>query len=467
MHSRDSIYIDGSWVRPDGTETVEVVDPRYETPVATIPLGSVVDVDRAVRAAAAAFDAWSATSLEQRLKTLGRLHEAMEARADEFAATISAEMGAPEEFSRKVQVGMPLKTIASIQDIASAYEFEQEIGHSRVVREPIGVVAAITPWNYPLHQVMAKVVPALAAGCTVVLKPAQQTPLSAFLLADLIHEIGLPPGVFNLVPGRGSVIGDVLAGHELVDMVSFTGSTEAGRTVSATAAQTIKRVATELGGKSASVILEDVEGEQFDEAVRTSLANCLANTGQTCTAWTRLVVPRAKQERAIAILTEHAAQFVPGERLGPLASAAQRETVREYIQIGLGEGARLVTGSAESPTDRGYHLGPVVFSDVTSDMRIAQEEIFGPVLAVQPYDTEAEALAIANSTIYGLHGAVWSADKSLGTAFARRMRTGQVHINGMKPNPLAPFGGYRQSGNGRELGVFGLEEFLEVKTLGL
>jgi acyl-CoA reductase-like NAD-dependent aldehyde dehydrogenase len=356
-------------------------------------------------------------------------------------------------------------------DVVEQITWEERIGNSLVVREPVGVVGAITPWNYPLHQVAAKVAPALAAGCTVVVKPSEVAPLNAFLLADVIHDVGLPAGVFNLVSG-GAAVGEAIASHPGVDMVSFTGSTRAGRRVSELAAQTVKRVALELGGKSANVILEDAN---LAKAVSTGVTMCFLNSGQTCSAWTRMVVPRSRLAEVEEIARREAEEAIPGNpladgtRLGPLVSAIQRDRVRSYIQKGIDEGAKLITGGVEAPDglETGYFVRPTVFSEVRTNMTIAQEEIFGPVLSILPYDTEEEAIAIANDSAYGLAGAVWAADPERAKEVARRIRTGQVDINGGSFNPLAPFGGFKQSGHGRELGRFGLEEFLEIKSLQL
>ncbi len=469
---RSALYIDGGWRPPDGSQTIEVVDPATEEVIATIPAGSPADVDAAVAAARRAFPGWAATSPAERAKYLSALHEALTARQEEVARTISAEMGAPTKVALAVQTGLPLSVLSSYAELLSTYSFEEQVGNSLVVREPVGVVAAITPWNYPLHQVVAKLAPALAAGCTFVLKPSEVAPLSAFLLAEMVDEVGLPAGVFNLVTGTGPVVGEALAAHPDVDMVSFTGSTGAGKRVSELAAGTVKRVALELGGKSANVILPDAD---LPRAVKVGVNNAFLNSGQTCTAWTRMIVPAEHYDEAVS-LAAAAAESLPvgqpdaeGTKLGPVASAAQRDRVRGYIERGLAEGARLVTGGSEPPAglDSGYYVRPTVFADVRPDMAIAQEEIFGPVLAILPYADEDEALEIANDSVYGLAGGVWSGDRNRAIAFARRMRTGQVDINGGRFNPVAPFGGYKQSGNGRELGQFGLEEFLETKAMQL
>jgi aldehyde dehydrogenase (NAD+) len=470
MPDANACYIDGSWVPSTGTGTIDVINPATEQVIGQVADGTAEDVNRAVAAARAAFETWSATSVDERVKYLTRIQEGLTARHDEMARTISNEMGSPAKFATQVQAGLPIAVLGSIAALLPTYPFEEELGNSLVVREPIGVVGAITPWNYPLHQVIAKVAPALGAGCTIVLKPSEVAPLSAILLAEIIDEAGLPPGVFNLVPGTGSVVGEAIAAHPDIDMVSFTGSTRAGRRVSELAAGTIKRVALELGGKSANVILPDAD---LEKAVKVGIANCFINGGQTCTAQTRMLVDRAHYDQALELARQVAEGYTVGPpddestRVGPMVSAAQRDRVRGYIEKGVAEGARVVTGGAEPPEglDHGYYVRPTVFADVAPTMTIAQEEIFGPVLSVIPYDDEDDALRIANDSSYGLSGAVWAGDPEHALAFAKRMRTGQVEVNGGRFNPMAPFGGYKQSGNGRELGRFGLEEFLEVKSL--
>jgi acyl-CoA reductase-like NAD-dependent aldehyde dehydrogenase len=472
MDVRDKLYIDGAWVAPGSTGTVEVIDSATEEVIGTVPLGTAADVDAAVRAARAAFDEWSQVSVSERTKSTSRIAEALGARMGEIGELIAREVGMPLSLSMLIQAGLPISTFQSMADLAEQITWEERVGNSLVVREPVGVVGAITPWNYPLHQIAAKVAPALAAGCTIVLKPSHVAPLSAFLLADVIHDVGLPPGVFNLVSGPGPVVGEAIAAHPGVDMVSFTGSTRAGRRVSEVASQTVKRVALELGGKSANVILEDAD---LPKAVATGVTMCFLNSGQTCSALTRMVVPRSRLAEVEEIAIREAESTTPGNpfaegtRIGPLVSAVQRDRVRSYIQKGIDEGAKLLTGGAEPPEglDTGFYVRPTVFSEVTSDMTIAQEEIFGPVLSILPYDTEDEAIAIANDSAYGLAGAVWAGDPERAKQVARRIRTGQVDINGGSFNPLAPFGGFKQSGHGRELGRFGLEEFLEIKSLQL
>jgi acyl-CoA reductase-like NAD-dependent aldehyde dehydrogenase len=391
---------------------------------------------------------------------------------DDLADLITHEVGMPRMLSQLVQVGLPLNSFASAAQVATDFTWEQTVGNSLIVREPIGVVGCITPWNYPLHQIAAKVAPALAAGCTVVVKPSEVAPLNAFVLAEIMDEVGVPAGVFNLVTGFGPVVGEAIAAHKDVDMVSFTGSTRAGKRVTEVAAGTVKRVALELGGKSANVILPDAD---LATAVPVGVGKCFLNSGQTCSALTRMLVPRENLAEAEELARTTAETFTPGDpfdgstRLGPLVSAAQRDRVRMYIDKGIGEGARLLTGGSDTPDglDRGFFVAPTVFSDVTRDMAIAREEIFGPVLVIIPYDTEDEAVEIANDTDYGLAGGVWSGDPEHAKAVARRLRTGQVEVNGGSFNPGAPFGGYKQSGNGREFGSFGLEEFLEVKAMQL
>jgi aldehyde dehydrogenase (NAD+) len=451
------------------SDRIEVINPATEQVIASVPAGTAADVDAAVSAATAAFPAWSATPVAERAAIVRRISEGLAARGAEIAATITAEMGSPITFARRVQAGVPVYTSAGIADLLDGgYPFGEQIGNSLVVREPVGVVGCITPWNYPLHQIVAKVVPALAAGCTVVLKPSEIAPLVAGIFLDVLASAGVPAGVVNLVHGVGPVVGEAIAGHPGVDMVSFTGSTRAGRRVSVLAAETVKRVALELGGKSANVILDDAD---LDKAVKLGVANTYINGGQTCTAWTRMLVPVARQDEVVELVLAATAKYGVGDptdeatRIGPMASSAQRSRVLGYIEKGVAEGATLATGGTDPVEGLGYYVRPTVFANVRPDMTIAQEEIFGPVLSILPYTDEDEAVAIANSTIYGLAGAVFSADTDHAIAVARRLRTGQVDINGGQFNPVAPFGGYRQSGNGRELGRHGLEEFLETKSI--
>ena len=470
--TRATLYIGGAWVPSSGTGTIDVIDSTTEAVIGTVPEGTTDDVDLAVAAAKAAFPAWSALAVEERTAYLTKVAEALGAQMDSLADLITHEVGMPRTLSSLVQVGLPLNSFATAAQVAADFTWEQTVGNSLIVREPIGVVGCITPWNYPLHQIAAKVAPALAAGCTVVVKPSEVAPLNAFVLADIMDAAGVPAGVFNLVTGFGPVVGEAIAGHADVDMVSFTGSTRAGKRVTEVAAGTVKRVALELGGKSANVILADAD---LATAVPDGVGKCYLNSGQTCSALTRMLVPRDKLAEVEALARTAAESFTPGDpfdgatRLGPLVSAAQRDRVRNYIDKGIGEGATLITGGVESPEglDTGFFVSPTVFSDVTRDMTIAREEIFGPVLVIMPYDSEEEAVEIANDTDYGLAGGVWAGDAEHAKAVARRLRTGQVEVNGGGFNPMAPFGGYKQSGNGREFGAFGLEEFLEVKAMQL
>ncbi|MFR9799419.1 aldehyde dehydrogenase family protein [Streptomyces sp. MS06] len=462
MKAHDGIYLDGAWRPADGQDVIEVVNPADEQVIARVPAGSALDVDTAVRAARAALPGWAATPPAERSARLAALRDALVARKDEIAETVTAELGSPLKLSQTVHAAVPIAVAASYAELAATHPFEEKVGNSTVLHEPVGVVGAITPWNYPLHQIVAKVAPALAAGCTIVLKPAEDTPLTAQLFAEAVHQADLPAGVFNLVTGLGPVAGQALAEHPGVDLVSFTGSTAVGRRIGATAGAAVKKVALELGGKSANVILP---GADLERAVNVGVANVMSNSGQTCSAWTRMLVHRDRYEEAVALAAAAAAKY--GDRIGPLVNAGQRERVRGYIAKGVAEGARLVAGGAEPPRERGYYVSPTVFADVTPEMAIAQEEIFGPVLSVLPYDDEEDALRIANGTDYGLAGAVWAGDEAEAVAFARRMETGQVDINGGRFNPLAPFGGYKQSGVGRELGVHGLSEYLQTKSLQL
>ncbi len=468
----DSLYVGGRWVAPGSAETIAVIDPTTEAVIASVPAATAADVDTAVAAARAALPDWSATEPSERATYLGNLADALKSRQEEIARTISTEMGAPSKLALAVQTGLPYSVLTSYAELLPGFAFEETIGNSLVITEPVGVVAAITPWNYPLHQAVAKVAGALAAGCTVVLKPSEVAPLACYHLAELADAVGLPPGVLNVVTGTGPEVGERLASHPDVDMVSFTGSTRAGRRVSALAAGTIKRVALELGGKSANVLLPDAD---LAKAVKVGVANCYLNGGQTCTAWTRMLVPADRHDEIVDLAVAAAASYRVGDpfddgvRIGPMASAAQRERVRGYVERGLADGARLAAGGAEAPDgfDRGYFVRPTVFAGVRRDMTIAREEIFGPVLSILPYADEDDAVDIANDTDYGLAGAVWSGDQERAVAVARRMRTGQVDVNGGRFNPLAPFGGFKQSGNGRELGRYGLQEFCEVKSLQL
>ncbi|HVD86613.1 MAG TPA: aldehyde dehydrogenase family protein [Solirubrobacterales bacterium] len=472
LQVKDKVFIGGEWVEPEGADPIEVVNATTEEVMGTVPGCIPVDADRAVAAAREAFESWSQTPREERAGYLAAIAAGLGERAEEIAATISQELGMPLKLSQMIQVGLPTAQFGAMPTLMEEIAWEEEIGNSRVLREPVGVLGAITPWNYPLNQIAAKVAPALAAGCTVVLKPSEVTPLNAFLLAEIVESVGVPPGVFNLVTGTGPVVGEAIAAHPGVDMVSFTGSTRAGRRVSELASATVKPVAMELGGKSPNVILDDAE---LEKAVPDGVGKCFLNSGQTCSALTRMLVPRQRLAEAEELAKAAAESFAPGDpfdpstRLGPLVSEVQRERVRGYIRKGGEEGARLITGGAEPPEglERGYFVRPTVFSDVTAEMTIGQEEIFGPVLVIQPFEDEDDAVRIANSTEYGLAGGVWSADTDRAIGFAKRIRTGQIEINGGAFNPFAPFGGYGQSGHGRENGRYGIEELLQVKSLQL
>jgi acyl-CoA reductase-like NAD-dependent aldehyde dehydrogenase len=472
MIERTKLYIGGQWTQPSSPRKLEVSDSNTGAPYATIPSGTEADANAAVNAARAAFTDWSQTPASVRADFLQRVSEGLQARSAELTRVISTEVGTPMKACALVQVGAPASSWMDYARLLRGFDFEARVGNSLVVREPVGVVAAITPWNYPLHQITQKVAPALAGGCTVVLKPSEVAPINAFILADILHEARFPPGVFNLVTGLGPVVGEVLAAHPGVDMVSFTGSTHAGKRVSELGSQTIKRLSLELGGKSASIVLDDAD---LRKAVRSSIAHCYLNSGQTCAAWTRLLVPRTQLDQVRQLAKDMAESFVVGSafsegvKLGPLASALQRDRVVGHIRRGLEEGAELVAGGPDRPgvAGDGYFVRPTVFVAFDPRSSIAQEEIFGPVLTIIPYDIEDDAVRIANDSIYGLSGAVWAASDERALRIARRLRTGQVDINGGRWNPLAPFGGFKQSGTGRENGVYGLEEFLEYKSMQL
>ncbi|MCD2198096.1 aldehyde dehydrogenase family protein [Actinomycetospora endophytica] len=464
-------WIDGS--PTTGAGAIAVVNPATGETIAEVPRGGTAEIDAAVGAAQRAFPAWSATPVADRVAAVLRIREGIKARHEELAQSITAEMGSPIAFSRSVQLGMPMASSKGVAGVAESFAWSEEIGNSLVVREPIGVVGAITPWNYPLHQVVAKLAPALVAGCTVVLKPSEVAPLTAGALAAITAEAGLPAGVFNVVHGTGPEAGEALAAHPGVDMVSFTGSVAAGRRVQEVGAATVKRVALELGGKSANIVLDDAE---LSKAVKVGLGNCFINGGQTCTAWTRLLVPEALHDQVVELAVAQTAKYGVGDptdestRIGPMSSATQQERVTQYLERGVADGAQLAVGGPGRPdgvSEAGAYVRPTIFAGVRRDMTVAQEEIFGPVLSVMPYSDVDEAVDIANSTIYGLAGAVFAGTQERGVEVARRMRTGQVDVNGGAFNPVAPFGGYKQSGTGRELGRYGLEEFLEIKSIQL
>ena len=472
MLIRDELFIGGQWVAPSSRDTIDVHDAGTGQVMGRVPAGTEKDINAAVAAARAAFDSWSCSPVEKRAECLQKVSDGLKARADELAKLIAQEVGMPIKLSGRIQAGLPIANFANYAKLVSGFQFETRVGNSLITREPVGVVGAITPWNYPLHQIALKVAPALAAGCTVVLKPSEIAPFNAFVLGEVIESVGLPKGVFNLVTGYGPAVGEALVRHPQVDMISFTGSTRAGKRISEVGAQTVKRIALELGGKSPSLILEDAD---LPAAVKGTVNGCFLNSGQTCTALTRMLVPQSRYEEAARLAVEAARGFTPGDplaestRLGPLSSQAQLERVRGYIRKGIEEGAELLTGGPDSPegVPGGYFVQPTVFGKVKNSMTIAQEEIFGPVLAIIPYQDEEEAVKIANDTPYGLAGAVWSKDDARAQAVARRIRAGQVDVNGGAFNMNAPFGGFKQSGLGREAGVYGLEEFLELKSLQL
>jgi aldehyde dehydrogenase (NAD+) len=465
-------YIDGSWTTSESPARIEVLDPFTEEVVATVPAGTVNDAESAVFAARRAFDGWSARTVAERAQMLRGVVRELRQRRHELVELMIEELGSPRSAAETVQVDTPIAVLEMICDLAQRIELETRDANVVVLREPIGVVGCITPWNYPLHQVIVKIGSALVMGCTVVLKASELTPLSALVLAESIRRAGIPAGVFNLVSGTGLVVGEVLASHPEVDMVSFTGSTRAGTRVAELAARTVKKVTLELGGKSASIVLDDAD---LVDAVEETVRRCFANSGQACNALTRMLVPRANLPEAEVAAVAAAAQLTVGDprddstALGPLVSSMQRDRVRDHIDRAVADGARVLCGGSEPPENHptGYFVAPTVLTDVTPDMAVAREEIFGPVLTIIPYDSTDEALTIANDTDYGLSSAVWGADAATVYDVARRLRSGQVIINGGAWNFAAPFGGYKMSGLGRESGVWGLEEFLEVKALRL
>ena len=463
-------YIDGEWVDPVAPEKLGIVNPATEETFAHISVGSREDVERAAKAARLAFATYAETSVEERLSYLQRIIEGFRARLPELARMMTLEMGSPITFATERQATVALYHFEEAARVLAHYKFEEPMGAGVIRREPIGVCGLITPWNWPLNQVASKVAPAIAAGCTVVLKPSEIAPLSAMLLAEIIDAAGLPPGVFNLVNGDGPTVGEAIAGHPEIDMVSFTGSTAAGVKVAKLAADTVKRVAQELGGKSANIILPDAD---LKTAVIQGVHSCYTNAGQNCQSPTRMLIPRTHREAAFEAARQAVASIRlgdpldPASTMGPLVSQRQFDKVQELIQSGIDEGATLVAGGTGRPTqlNRGFYVRPTVFGDVTPQMRIAREEIFGPVLSIISYDSEDEAIEIANDTPFGLAGFVQSKDVKRARAIANRIRAGRVYLNGAVFDRSLPFGGYKQSGNGREFGVFGFEEYLEVKAI--
>jgi aldehyde dehydrogenase (NAD+) len=470
MKEHLEFYIDGRWVEPIGKKTIDVVNPATEQVIGRVTLGASEDVDRAVAAARKAFESWSRTTKEQRIALLQKIMECYQERLGDLAATVSQEMGAPKWLANAAQAPVGMAHIGQTLEVLGSFEFEEQKGTTKIVKEPVGVCGFITPWNWPINQIMCKVIPALAAGCTMVLKPSEMTPLNAIILTEVFHKAGVPAGVFNLVNGDGPTVGAAIASHPGIDMVSFTGSTRAGIQVAKNAADTVKRVTQELGGKSANIVLEDAD---LERAVTGGVQACFTNSGQSCNAPTRMFVPASKHAEALKIAKRVAEGVTPGDPasdgmvLGPVAHRMQFEKVQALIQKGIAEGAELVAGGTGRPEglDKGYFVKPTVFGNVRNSMTIAREEIFGPVLCILPYQTEEEAIAMANDTPYGLSGYVQSKDVKHAEKVAAQLRTGNVHINGAPPDFSAPFGGYKQSGNGREWGEEGFEEFLEVKAV--
>jgi aldehyde dehydrogenase (NAD+) len=470
MRENLEFYIDGQWVKPAVPKTLDVIGPATEEVIGRISLGSAADVDRAVAAARKAFETFSRTSREERIALLERIMAVYQTKLDEIATTISLEMGAPMWLAKAAQAPSGLAHLMQTLEVLKHYSFVENKGTTRIVREPVGVCGFITPWNWPVNQIMCKVAPALAAGCTMVLKPSEIAPLSATLIAQVLHEAGVPAGVFNLVNGDGPTVGAAISSHPGIDMVSFTGSTRAGVQVAKNAADTVKRVAQELGGKSANIILEDAD---LERSVKGGVRSCFMNSGQSCNAPTRMLVPRKRHAEAVAFAKAAAEATTAGDpnaegtQIGPVVSKTQFDKIQGLIQKGIDEGAELAVGGLGRPAGltRGYFVRPTVFANVRNDMTIAREEVFGPVLAILPYDTEEDAIRIANDTVYGLSGYVASSDPEHALRVAARLRTGNVHLNGAGADFAAPFGGYKQSGNGREWGEYGFEDFLEVKAI--
>ena len=469
MSNNRKFYINGEWVEPNGSDTVDVINPATEDVIGTIALGTHEDVDAAVAAAQNAFETFSQTTVEERLELLNKITEIIGSRSEDLAIAITSEMGAPSGLAKAAQAGTGLFHFATTAGILANFNFEEELGKSLIVKEPVGVVGMITPWNWPINQIACKVAPALAAGCTMVLKPSEVAPLNAIIFAEVMHEAGVPPGVFNLVNGDGPTVGAYLSSHAGIDMMSFTGSTRAGIEVARNAAATVKRVAQELGGKSANIILDDAN---LEEAVGRDAFGMCMNSGQSCNAGTRMLVPNSKMEEAKAIAKASMEAVAVGDptsdgtTIGPVVSEMQWNKIQGLIQAGIDEGAELVCGGLGRPDglEKGYYVRPTLFANVTNDMQIAQEEIFGPVLVLIGYEDDDEAISIANDTVYGLAGYI-SGSHERAMRVARQIRTGNMHVNGAGPDFNAPFGGYKQSGNGREWGTHGLEEFMEVKAI--
>lgn len=469
MQHYKQAYIRGKWLDVDPVSGISLLDSCSGEPLAEVALAGTKEACDAVLAARQAFPAWSSMPAAGRAQLLRKVGDALNSDIDELAEAITREVGMPLKLSKRIQVQAPVAAWSAYADMAERFDFEKRVRHSIVTQEPVGVVACITPWNYPLHQITAKVAPALAAGCTVILKPSELAPAAAYALARAIEKAGMPPGVFNLVMGEGRITGEMIVNHPEVDMVSFTGSTAAGQRVASLAGKGIKRLALELGGKSASIVLADAD---LKLAMRHALGACFLNSGQTCTAISRLLVPAALYTECIALLKQGVGAFVMGDpadpatRLGPLVSMGQRERVKAHIAAAMEEGAEIIAGTEAVPP-RGWFVAPTILGKVAPDSRIAQEEVFGPVLCVLAFETEEDAIRIANGTPYGLAAAVWSADPNHALAVARRLRAGQVDINGAPFNPEAPFGGFGMSGIGRENGIFGFEEFLEPRAIQL
>lgn len=466
----NKFYINGEWVEPAGRETIDIINPATEEAFATISMGTAEDVDAAAKAARAAFPAWSQSSVEERKTVLQKIMAGIQARAGDLASAITSEMGAPVGLANAAQVPSGLGHFAAVLPVLENYKFQETRGSTLIVKEAAGVCGFITPWNWPLNQIACKVAPALAAGCTIVLKPSEVAPINAYILAEIIDECGLPPGVFNLVNGDGPNVGAAISAHPEVDVVSFTGSTRAGREVAKAAADGIKRVTQELGGKSANIILDDTA--DFGKAVFSGVLNCFGNSGQSCNAPTRMLVPKARMGEAIESAKAAAAKAVVGDpnsegtSLGPVVSELQFNKINALIEAGIKEGAELIAGGPGRPDglDKGYFIKPTVFANVTNDMTIAREEVFGPVLTIIGYEDDADAIAIANDTEYGLSGYI-SGEPAHAQQIALQIRTGMVHINGAPLDISAPFGGYKKSGNGREWGLEGFEEYLETKAM--